>query len=48
MQQQAPEVRTVAVEDVRRDMVYGLAFYRNEEPIDYGKDGVPAQTSICW
>jgi 4-amino-4-deoxy-L-arabinose transferase-like glycosyltransferase len=35
MQLQAPEVRTVAFEDVRRDMVYGLAFYRNQQPIDY-------------
>jgi 4-amino-4-deoxy-L-arabinose transferase-like glycosyltransferase len=35
MQQQAPEVHTVAFEDVRRDMVYGLSFYRNEQPIDY-------------
>jgi len=23
-------------------MVYGLAFYRNEQPIEYGVDGVPA------
>jgi len=35
MQQQAPEMHTLAFEDVRRDMVYGLAFYRNEQPIDY-------------
>jgi hypothetical protein len=44
MQQQAPDVRQVAVEDVRRDMVYGLGFYRNQQPVDYGKDGadVPA------
>ena len=44
MQQQAPDVRQVAVEDVRRDIVYGLAFYRDEQPIDYGADGadVPA------
>jgi 4-amino-4-deoxy-L-arabinose transferase-like glycosyltransferase len=35
MQQQEPEVRTVAFEDVRRDMVYGLYFYRNQQPIDY-------------
>ena len=46
MQQQAPGVKTVAVEDVRRDLVYGLAFYRNEEPIDYGKDGVPADEHL--
>jgi 4-amino-4-deoxy-L-arabinose transferase-like glycosyltransferase len=37
-----PGVRVVAVHDVRRDMVYGLAFYRNEEPIEYATDGVPA------
>ena len=44
MQRQAPDVRQVAVMDVRRDMVYGLAFYRDEQPIDYGKDGaeIPA------
>ncbi len=36
-----PGVRLVAVHDVRRDMVYGLAFYRNEEPIEYARDGVP-------
>jgi hypothetical protein len=28
--------------NVRRDMVYGLAFYRNEQPIEYSEDGVPA------
>jgi len=39
MQRDAPDVRLVAVENVRRDIVYGLAFYRNEEPVDYGKDG---------
>ncbi len=42
MQAQAPAVRPVAVHDVRRDMVYGLAFYRDEEPLDYDRDGVPA------
>ena len=46
MQQQAPEVRLVAVEGVKRDMVYGLAFYRNEQPIDYGDDGVPADEHL--
>jgi 4-amino-4-deoxy-L-arabinose transferase-like glycosyltransferase len=35
MQQQAPDVRTLAFQDVRRDMVYGLYFYRNQQPIDY-------------
>jgi 4-amino-4-deoxy-L-arabinose transferase-like glycosyltransferase len=41
MQQKAPEVRLVAVLDVKRDMVYGLAFYRNDQPIEYDTDGVP-------
>jgi 4-amino-4-deoxy-L-arabinose transferase-like glycosyltransferase len=41
MQQLAPDARPVVVEDVKRDMVYGLAFYRDEEPIEYDKDGVP-------
>jgi 4-amino-4-deoxy-L-arabinose transferase-like glycosyltransferase len=35
MQQKAPDVRPVAFADVRRDLVYGIAFYRDEEPIDY-------------
>jgi 4-amino-4-deoxy-L-arabinose transferase-like glycosyltransferase len=41
MKRLAPEARLVAVQNVRRDMIYGLAFYRNEEPIDYKVDGVP-------
>jgi 4-amino-4-deoxy-L-arabinose transferase-like glycosyltransferase len=41
MQRLAPNVRPVAVENVRRDLIYGIAFYRNEEPIEYGKDGIP-------
>jgi hypothetical protein len=35
MRQLAPDVHPLAFEDVRRDIVYGLAFYRDEEPIDY-------------
>jgi 4-amino-4-deoxy-L-arabinose transferase-like glycosyltransferase len=42
----APDAKTVVVEDVRRDIVYGLGFYRNEEPMDYDKDGVPAQEHL--
>ena len=42
MERQAPEVKLVAVDNVKRDMVYGLAFYRNQQPIDYAQDGVPA------
>lgn len=41
MKQLAPNVSPVAVEGVRRDLVYGIAFYRNEEPIEYDKDGIP-------
>jgi len=46
MKQEAPEAQTVAVHDVRRDLVYGLAFYRNEEPIDYEKNGVPPEEHL--
>jgi len=42
MAQQAPDAQTVAVSNVRRDLVYGLAFYRNREPVDYASAGVPA------
>ncbi len=41
MKQLAPEAKLIAVQHVRRDMIYGLAFYRDEEPIDYRVDGVP-------
>jgi hypothetical protein len=37
----APGVKLVAVESVKRDMAYGLAFYRNESLIHYDSDGVP-------
>jgi len=40
MQQKAPEIHQIAVDHVKRDMIYGLAFYRNQEPLDY-EDGVP-------
>jgi 4-amino-4-deoxy-L-arabinose transferase-like glycosyltransferase len=46
MQRLAPDARIVAVHDVRRDMVYGLAFYRNEQPIDYQVDGVPMEEHL--
>ena len=32
----------LAVQDVRRDIDYGLAFYQDHEPIHYETDGVPA------
>jgi 4-amino-4-deoxy-L-arabinose transferase-like glycosyltransferase len=37
----APDVKIVAVEDVRRDLDYGLTFYRNEPMVHYETDGVP-------
>jgi hypothetical protein len=39
---QAPDVKVVAIESVKRDIDYGLAFYRNEPLVHYGTDGVPA------
>jgi len=41
MQQQAPNIHPVAVQDVKRDMIYGLAFYRNQPLLNYEADGVP-------
>ena len=48
MQQQAPDVRLVAVRTSGEIIVYGLAFYRNEEPIDYQQGRRSAQANICW
>jgi 4-amino-4-deoxy-L-arabinose transferase-like glycosyltransferase len=39
IQQQAPDVHLVAVQQVKRDMVYGLSFYRNQRILHYGMDG---------
>ena len=36
-----PADETVAVFRVRRDMEYGLSFYRNREVVNYEEDGVP-------
>jgi 4-amino-4-deoxy-L-arabinose transferase-like glycosyltransferase len=44
--QHAPGVKFVAVQDVKRDMVYGLAFYRNQPMIHYEDEGVPPQEHI--
>ena len=38
---QAPHEKTVAVLGIKRDMDYGLAFYRNERLVHYDQDGVP-------
>jgi len=37
----APADETVAVFSVRRDMEYGLSFYRNTEVVNYKQSGVP-------
>ncbi len=36
-----PANETVAVFDVRRDIEYGLSFYRNQEAANYAESGVP-------
>jgi 4-amino-4-deoxy-L-arabinose transferase-like glycosyltransferase len=37
---------TVAVFRVRRDVEYGLAFYRNQEVVNYEEDGVPEEQHL--
>ena len=39
---------TVAVFRVRRDMEYGLAFYRNREVVNYEETGVPDEQHLWW
>ncbi len=41
-----PPTETVAVFRVRRDMEYGLAFYRNHEIVNYDESGVPDEEHI--
>ena len=42
----APEVHEVAMLDVRRDLRYGVAFYRNQEIDQYREDGVPEEEHV--
>ncbi len=44
--QVAPGDETVAVFRVRRDIEYGLSFYRNHEVVNYEDSGVPAEQHI--
>lgn len=44
--QRMPEVRTIASLNIRRDMDYGLTFYRNQPIVHYDPDGVPAGEHI--
>ena len=41
IQHDAPNVKLVATNSIKRDMDYGLAFYRNQPMIHYETDGVP-------
>jgi hypothetical protein len=41
-----PPDETVAVLEVRRDMEYGLSFYRNREVLNYKEDGVPDEQHL--
>jgi hypothetical protein len=42
----APADETVAVFRVRRDMEYGLSFYRNHEVVNYEESGVPNEQHL--
>ncbi len=42
----APEVHEVAMLDVRRDLRYGVAFYRNQAVDQYRLDGVPEEEHV--
>jgi 4-amino-4-deoxy-L-arabinose transferase-like glycosyltransferase len=44
--QAAPNATIVAHYDVRRDLVYGIAFYRNAPVLNYATDGVPDAAHI--
>jgi len=46
LQKTAPNVQTVAVFRVRRDVEYGLAFYRDKEVINYDGSGVPQEQHL--
>jgi len=42
----APENETIAVFRVRRDIEYGLSFYRNREVVNYDQAGVPDEQHL--
>lgn len=46
MEQKAPDVKVVVCESVRRDLDYGIAFYRNDPTVHYEQDGVPAEEHL--
>jgi 4-amino-4-deoxy-L-arabinose transferase-like glycosyltransferase len=41
-----PNATVVAEFDVRRDLVYGLAFYRDQKILNYSTDGVPSEAHL--
>jgi hypothetical protein len=41
-----PHNEPIAVLRVRRDLEFGLSFYRNHRVLDYEKDGVPGEAHI--
>ena len=43
---QAPGVPTIASQSIKRDMDYGLAFYRNQPVVHYDPDGVPPEEHL--
>ena len=46
IEEKAPGVKVLASLGVRRDMDYGLTFYRDQPVIHYGSDGVPNEEHI--
>lgn len=42
----APGIRGLATLDVRRDLRYGVAFYRNQDLAQYREDGVPDEEHV--
>ena len=46
IQQQAPGVKAIRTQGVKRDMDYGLAFYRDQPVLHYNPDGVPNEEHV--
>ena len=46
IQQADPSVQIIAVQDLRRDLDYGLAFYRDQNMVHYDTDGIPDDAHI--
>jgi 4-amino-4-deoxy-L-arabinose transferase-like glycosyltransferase len=46
IQRLAPNEKILALHEVKRDMDYGLAFYRNSPLVHYNTDGVPAEEHL--